>query len=148
MTSPHLVLRVVSKTLIPPILLFALYVQFHGDYSAGGGFQAGVIFAVAIILYGLVFGLDVAKQVVSPRLIQVLMASGVILYAGVGYVALIKGGNFLDYTALLPHSEHHAGQHYGILLVELGVGLTVSSVMVSLFYAFAGRNVEISDEDW
>ena len=38
-------LRVVVKLLIPLILLYALYVQFHGDYSPGGGFQAGVIFA-------------------------------------------------------------------------------------------------------
>ena len=41
----HLILRVVTKILIAPILLYGLYVQFHGDYSPGGGFQAGVIFA-------------------------------------------------------------------------------------------------------
>ncbi|MFT7417363.1 MAG: multicomponent Na+:H+ antiporter subunit B, partial [Glaciecola sp.] len=53
-----LILRVVTKWLSPIIILFALYVQFHGDYSPGGGFQAGVIFSSAILLYALTYGLD------------------------------------------------------------------------------------------
>ncbi len=144
----HLVLRIITKIFLPPILLYALYVQFHGDYSPGGGFQAGVIFAVGMILYGLVFGLETVKQVAPPRAIQVLMATGVIVYAGVGFVTVLLGDNYLAYNVLHPDQEHHTGQHYGILAVELGVGITVASVMISLFYAFAGRYVEISDEDW
>ena len=60
----HYIIRVTSKLLIPFILLFGLYVQFHGDFGPGGGFQAGVIFASAFILYALVFGLDNARKVV------------------------------------------------------------------------------------
>ncbi len=146
--TPHLVLRVVTKTLIHPIILFAFYVQFHGDFGPGGGFQAGILFAVAFILYGLIFGLDMLKKVISPRAVQVLMALGVLLYAGVGYATLWMGGAYLDYDVLVPNDTHNAGQHYGILAVELGVGITVAAVMIGLFYAFAGRNVEISDEDW
>ena len=144
----HVVLRVVTKILVPPILLFALYVQFHADYGPGGGFQAGIIFAVAFILYGLVFGLDLAKRVAPPDIVKRLMAAGVILFAGVGLVTLFLGENFLDYDALHPDTEHHLGQHYGIIAVELGVGITVAAVMIILFFAFAGRTVEIRDEDW
>ncbi|NCF11160.1 MAG: Na(+)/H(+) antiporter subunit B [Gammaproteobacteria bacterium] len=135
--SHHIVLRVVAKLLIPLILLFALYVQFHGDFGPGGGFQAGVIFAAALILYALVFGLDSARRVISPDLLRVLMASGVLLYGGVGVASLLLGGHFLDYSVLA--SDPVAGQHLGILLVELGVGITVTSTMLSLFYGFAGR---------
>ena len=135
--SHHIVLRVVAKLLIPLILLFALYVQFHGDFGPGGGFQAGVIFAAALILYALVFGLDSARRVISPDLLRVLMASGVLLYGGVGVASLLLGGHFLDYNVLA--SDPVAGQHLGILLVELGVGITVTSTMLSLFYGFAGR---------
>ena len=60
--SENVILRIVSKFLIPLIFLFGLYVQAHGDYSPGGGFQAGVIFAAGFILYGLVFGLDELKR--------------------------------------------------------------------------------------
>ena len=133
----HIVLRVVAKLLIPLILLFALYVQFHGDFGPGGGFQAGVIFAAALILYTLVFGLDNARRAISPELLRVLMAAGVLLYGGVGVASLLLGGHFLDYNVMA--SDPVAGQHLGILLVELGVGITVTSTMLSIFFAFAGR---------
>lgn len=136
------ILRVVTKLLIPYILLFALYVQFHGDYGPGGGFQAGVIFASAFIVYGLVFGLKEARRVVPSRSIEILISSGVLVFAGTGCVTMALGGNFLDYSVLdhhflpgwLPH-----GQHLGIFVVELGVGIAVFAVMVAIFFAFAGR---------
>ena len=132
------VLRVTAKLLIPYMLLFALYVQFHGDYGPGGGFQAGVIFAAGFILYALVFGLQNARRVARPALLEGLIALGVLIYAGTGIATMLLGGNFLDYNALNP--EHPSqGQHLGILLVELGVGITVAAVMISIFFAFAGR---------
>lgn len=133
----HPVLHVVARLLIPFILLFGLYVQFHGDYGPGGGFQAGVIFAAGFILYGLVFDVDTAQQVAPPAVLQALMALGVLLFAGVGVASMLLGGNFLDYDYLA--ADPVDGQHLGILLVELGVGITVASVMISVFFAFAGR---------
>ncbi len=135
--SDLLVLRVVAKLIIPLILLFALYVQFHGDFGPGGGFQAGVIFAAGFILYGLVFDLDHARAVVPPRLLPLLIAAGVLLYAGVGVFGLLLGGNFLEYNVLAEDAVH--GQHLGIVLIELGVGITVTAVMLAIFFAFAGR---------
>lgn len=131
----HRVLRVVAKLLIPLIILFALYVQFHGDFGPGGGFQAGVIAAAAFILYSLVFGLPSAFEVVSPRFVKLLAPVGVLIYASVGLVSMLEGGNFLDYN-VLAHDPIH-GQHYGIIVIELGVGITVFAVMLSIFYAFA-----------
>jgi multicomponent Na+:H+ antiporter subunit B len=133
----HLVLRVVSKLLIPFILLFALYVQFHGDYGPGGGFQAGVIFGAGFILYALIFGLDNARRVARPAVIRVLVALGVLIYGGVGVVSLFLGGHYLDYS-LLAHEPAH-GQHLGISLIEFGVGTTVAAVMITIFFAYAGR---------
>ena len=72
----HLILRVVTKVLFGPIILFALYVQFHGDFGPGGGFQAGVIFAVAFILHALGFGLDETKKVLPPKVLPWLMVCG------------------------------------------------------------------------
>lgn len=140
----HIVLRVVAKLLIPAILLFALYVQFHGDYGPGGGFQAGVIFGAGLILYALIFGLQAVKTVLSPSAVHYLTGAGVLLYAGVGVVSILNGGNYLDYSALAEDPVH--GQHIGIILIELGVGITVASVMVSLFYSFASyRQFDLED---
>ncbi len=133
----HVILRVLSKLLIPLIMLFGLYVQFHGDYGPGGGFQAGVIFGAGIILYALMFGLDAAMTAFPPRVLEFFVAFGLLLYGGVGIDSILLGGNFLDYSALAHDPVH--GQHLGILLVELGVGITVASVMATLFFLFAGR---------
>ena len=135
----HTILRVVIKFLVAPIMLFALYVQFHGDYGPGGGFQAGVIFGAAFVLFGLLFGVDATQRVAPPAVVRALAALGLMLYAGVGVVGILLGGNFLDYNVL--SSDPVAGQHLGILLIELGVGVTVASVMLTLFFAFASRNV-------
>ncbi len=143
----HLILRVVTKFLVGTIMLFALYVQFHGDYSPGGGFQAGVIMAVAFITYGLVFNVTKVQEVFPPWLVHKMVALGVLIYAGTGIFSLIMGYNYLDYSALSPHHPEH-GQHYGILIVELGVGITVTAVMVAIYYAFVGRTPVISDEEW
>jgi multicomponent Na+:H+ antiporter subunit B len=137
MHEEHLILRIVAKILIPFILLFALYVQFHGDYGPGGGFQAGVIFAAAIILYAMLFGMSTARRVINQSFIQLFAAFGVLLYGSVGVVSLLNGKNFLDYSVL--SADPVAGQHLGILLIELGVGFTVASVMVIIFFNFAGR---------
>lgn len=191
------ILRVSLKPLIPFIMIFGLYVQFHGDFGPGGGFQAGVIFAAAIILYTLIYGLRQANQVFTARRLEILVASGVLLYGSVGLASMALGGNFLDYNVLIrdveetaaspeatgnaetagsaathetspPGSthgvpsqsahaaevsshdsvahgaanEHHApaGQHLGILLIELGVGLTVATVFVGLFFLFVARS--------
>jgi len=132
------VLRIVAKIIIPMILLFALYVQFHGDFGPGGGFQAGVIFAAGFILYGLVFGTEALRSAVPPNILRLLIAVGLLLFAGVGVVTMLAGSDYLAYNALAQNPV--AGQHLGILVVEFGVGVTVSAVMITIFLAFAGRN--------
>jgi multicomponent Na+:H+ antiporter subunit B len=132
-----MVLRVVAKLLIPFILLFALYVQFHGDFGPGGGFQAGVILAAAMVFYAVVFGLDNARKVLPDRLVETMIAAGVLLYLAVGFAGLLLGGNFLDYFVLA--ADPVAGQHRGIFWIEAGVAVTVSGVMLKVFYLFAGR---------
>jgi len=132
-----LILRVIAKLLIPFILLFALYVQFHGELGPGGGFQAGVIMAAAVIFYGLIFGLADVQKLVPERLVESMMAAGVLIYGGVGVAGLLLGGNYLDYFVL--DSDPVLGQHRGIFWVEVGVGVTVSGVMLKVFYMFADR---------
>jgi multicomponent Na+:H+ antiporter subunit B len=133
----YLVLRVIAKLMIAFMLLFALYVQFHGDFGPGGGFQAGVIAAAAIIFYAIIYGLPAARAVVPDRLVETMVAAGVLLYAGVGVAGLLLGGNYLDYFVLA--RDPVDGQHRGIFWVEMGVLITVAGVMLKIFYLFAGR---------
>ena len=133
--------RVIAKLFIPFILVFALYVQFHGDFGPGGGFQAGVIFSGGIILYSLIFGVSITQNLLPPVFVEIMSAVGVLLYGAVGVVCILKGGEFLNYSVLLENSV--SGQHLGILLIELGVFITVASVMLKLFYLFASRSQKL-----
>jgi len=128
---------VIAKIMIPFILLFAVYVQFHGDFGPGGGFQAGVIVAAGIIFYGIIFGLETTRRIVPSWLVETMLAAGVLIYAGVGLAGLLLGGNYLDYF-VLAHDPVH-GQERGIFWVEVGVAVTVSGVMLKIFYMFGGR---------
>lgn len=137
MIHQYSILRVSAVLLAPMIFLFALYVQFHGDYSPGGGFQAGVIFTTAMVLYAMVFGVIVTRSIFSERLLRFGMALGTLLYSGVGVLGIIYGGAFLDYAVLSDNPQ--TGRHLGIFLVEVGVGMTVASTLIMVFRAFTTR---------
>ncbi len=133
----HPVLRVTSKILIPPIMLFGLYVLFHGEISPGGGFQAGVIFAAALILYALVFGVERARSMLPAGLLRGVAVAGLLLFGLVGLSSIALDGAYLEYRVL--GDSPVAGQQLGIMLIELGVGMLVAAVMTKLFFVFAER---------
>ncbi|MDJ0698723.1 MAG: DUF4040 domain-containing protein [Woeseiaceae bacterium] len=133
----HLIPRVVGRVLIPFILLFGLYVQFHGEYGPGGGFQAGAIIAAALILYALLEGESRALAVIPQRVLLGLVAVGPLIYVAVGIAGMVLGGNFLDYSPLA--SDPVKGQQIGIILIEAGVGITVTGVLLCIYHAFAAR---------
>ena len=83
-------------------------------------------------------GLDAAARVAPPEVLRYLSLAGVLIYGGTGVVNMLLGADFLDYGSLVPSHPSH-GQHYGILAVEFGVGLTVASTMVLIFFALGGR---------
>lgn len=132
-----LILRVGAKLLLPFILMFALYVQFHGDFGPGGGFQAGVITAGMVILYALLFGVKAAKRIAPQGLVERMVPLGVLIYAGTGVAGLLLGSNYLDYSHLANDAPH--GHELGIFAVELGVLITVAGTMTAIFYAFVDR---------
>jgi multicomponent Na+:H+ antiporter subunit B len=133
------VLRGAAQSIIPVMQIFALYVLFHGHYSPGGGFQGGVIFGASFILLALCYNLRFSMNRFQEHAVLWCCAGGVLLYAGIGAACLALGKNFLGYAALaeiLGVSEVMARSH-GILAVEIGVGITVMAVMVSLYYDLA-----------
>jgi len=133
----HVVLRVVAKFIIPFIMIYAFYVQLHGEYSPGGGFQAGVILAAAFILFCIIYGLKKTYQVVSINELMVSACLGALIYISVGFATIFMEGNFLNYSVL---SENKiTGQHIGITIIELGVGITVFSAMMLIFCLFCHR---------
>ena len=136
--SEFILVRVAVKIMVPFILLFALFVQMHGDYGPGGGFQAGVIFATGIIVYAVVFGARRAVEALPMSAVMAMVCLGLIVYAGTGFATMALGGEFLNYSVLDSDAPVH-GQHVGIIIIELGVGVTVAGVLTAVFLVFAER---------
>lgn len=135
----HLIPQVVGRLLIPFIVLFGLYVQFHGEYGPGGGFQAGAIIATGVILYALLEGEAEALRAVPRGVLLGMVVGGALLYGAVGVVCMLMGGAFLDYSVLA--ADPVFGQQLGILIIEAGVGMAVCGALLSIFHAFAAREV-------
>ena len=144
---PHdLIVKTTCRLIVPFIQIFALYVIAHGHHSPGGGFQGGVILGAATILFAVAFSLRAALERINEQKIVLLSTLGVFIYAGTGLLCMLFGLNFLDYRALaaLFGIDPVAARSFGILVVEIGVGLAVMAVMVTLYYnlASAGKNDE------
>ncbi len=115
--------------------IYGLYVLAHGHGSPGGGFQGGCIFAASFILMAIAYDLDEVKRRFAEKLNIFFCSLGVFIYAGVGWLCLLLGGNFLDYgklSVILPIDPVMA-RYYGIAAVETGVQITVMAIMVSIF---------------
>jgi multicomponent Na+:H+ antiporter subunit B len=144
-----LVKKSIARVIIPLIQLFALYVIVHGDSGPGGGFQGGVILGSSFILYSIIFGAKAGRAWVKQSVTDVFNSAGVLIYAAVGIVALLVGGKFLEYNVLPIGHDAHVASHYGIFFIEIGVGVTVAAVMVTIFFETAERDEEdekIGDE--
>lgn len=145
------IVKTVSRVMIPIIQLFSLYVYVHGHISPGGGFQGGCILAASFILVSVAFNINEAKRLLTSKVNLILVGLGVFIYAFTGFVPVLLNGNFLDYgylSRLLPLDQVMA-RYYGVALVEAGVQITVMAVMVSIFQDLvtAGRHEAVMQGD-
>lgn len=124
-------INVIIKFIIPYIILYAIYIQLNGEISPGGGFQAGVIFTSALIAYDLLSNDEQLKPFISINSLIICAVTGVAIYLTTGFISMIFGGNYLNYSLLA--NNKITGQHIGIFIIEIGVGLTVSSVLFLIY---------------
>ena len=115
-------------------MLFGFYVIFHGHYSPGGGFQGGTLLAASLLLIRIASGTEIANLQFKEYLATPYAALGVLIYFGTGLVALLYGGYFLDYEQLpIPGLEGADLRYWGILIIELGIGITVMTVLTLIY---------------
>ena len=134
----HIVIQTISRILIPFIQLFAFYVIAHGELGPGGGFQGGVIFSASIILYVIVFGKNEASKRISEKVTDILSSIGALIYALIGIACIFAGGAYLQYD-MLPFGSPKTAIHMGIYGIEIGIGITVSAVLITIFFEIAGQ---------
>lgn len=144
-----IIVKTIARILTPFIQIFALYVIMHGHHSPGGGFQGGVILGASLILLFITHGLNETKKRITEKGIAVLSSLGVLIYSGIGLLCIILLGNYLDYGKLskLLHVVPAEARSLGILGIEIGVGLTVMAVMVSIFLNICTGGTLLEDEE-
>jgi len=133
------IVHVVTRIMVPLIQIFALYIVFHGHYSPGGGFQGGALLAGSVLLQRVVLGRERSQPGFSSRFGTPFGVGGLLVYAGVGFVALACGGHFLQYDRLPLGLDPVWLRNTGILIVEIGIAFVVMGTLVSIFDDLAGR---------
>ncbi len=131
MLKDHLIVQTILKAILPYIIIYGIYIQLNGEISPGGGFQAGVIFATGLIAFELLYGKEKFLKIFSIELLIFASILGVAIYFFTGIISLFFNQNYLDYYALAGGTIF--AQHLGIFLVEMGVGITVSAVMILIY---------------
>jgi multicomponent Na+:H+ antiporter subunit B len=128
------IIEVAGRGLAPIIQLIGIYVFFHGHYGPGGGFQGGVLLATGVLLLRMTIGFDNSQLQILTRRTVLLCSIGALIFAGTGLVALLFGGNFMDY-AYLPVAWMEAAdlRYYGILFIEVGVTLAVMTALIAIY---------------
>ncbi|MCP5102762.1 MAG: sodium:proton antiporter [bacterium] len=127
------IVSLVGRLVAPFIMIFALYVIFHGHYSPGGGFQGGTMLAAAVLLLRLAAGGDIAKLQFKETWGTPMGSVGVLIYFGTGLTAMLFGGNFLDYHYLPMGLSPEIHRYWGTLFVEIGVGIAVMGILVAIY---------------
>ena len=138
-----IILETTARLMVPFIQVYGLYVIVHGHYSPGGGFQGGVILGASVILLALALGLPASKEYLTEGTDIIMANVGALIFTGIATLCALLGGMFLDYSALtkiLP-IDPISWRSHGIFLVEVGVGMGVMTIMVSIYWdmASAGR---------
>ncbi len=122
-----LVVRTTTKLMSPFLVAYAAYLMIYGQMSPGGGFQAGVILAVSVILLVVSHGYRSVKKrfrLKEVGAIEGISALGLVL---IGITGIIFGGFFYNFLR---------GYWSGgtIPFFNIGVGLKVGAAFVMVFY--------------
>ena len=143
MIHPHdsIIVQSLGRFLIPVIQIFGLYVLVFGQYGPGGGFVGGVILGTSMILAILIFGHDASRSLLAKKLLHG-DGVGMLIYAGVGGLCLIAGGEYLNYAHLeIPGMEAASRRFIGILLTQIGVAADVAVTAISIVLSLSDRDI-------
>ncbi|MFO7882316.1 MAG: MnhB domain-containing protein [Kosmotogaceae bacterium] len=90
-----LIVKTVTRFTVWLILLYGIFLIAHGHLTPGGGFVGGLVIALSFIHLTLAFGKDKEVKVPGIHLSHSMEAAGVLIYVGLGIVALVAGLPFL-----------------------------------------------------
>lgn len=121
------------RVVTPFVFTFGLFIMFHGADSSGGGFQGGVIISTVIIMLAIAFGIKPTMDWLDRKTIILVSGLGVVMFITIGFLTILFGGTFLEYSVI----NIEKASKYGVELVEVAIGIIVSSIVILLFFVLA-----------
>jgi len=136
--NDDLIVRTITRLMVPFLLLFGSYVLLHGHVGAGGGFQAGIIITSAIIFAAIAGNIQEVHSILTYQNLFLFGALGSIGIVIIGILGIVTGGNFFQYSPLPLPFDIATIHAIAITCVEIGIGIAVMGMMFLIFLAVAG----------
>lgn len=142
----HTIIGTLSKILFTIFIIFGFYIHFHGDIRAGGGFQSGIIFSIAVLLHDLlqyhVHYNDLMCEKVHTTNIALL---GLFIFFILVFVpTFLHKQTAFSYKFLFPGNKVTAN-FLGVFLFEIAISLIIFSsfirIMRSFFHLLKKENI-------
>ena len=122
-SSPGPVLDMLSRLLVPLLILVAGYLLWVGAHAPGGAFQAGSVLGAAGVLL-LLAGWRLGARFAGLPL-RITLVTGLGVFVVVGVVLMLVGRRLLEYTPALAGAL--------ILLIEAAATLSIGVTLAALF---------------
>ena len=140
-----LIVKTITRLTVGLIVLFGIYIIFHGHLSPGGGFAGGVIVTLSFVHMMLAFGKDVAVAKISKNLASNLESIGALMFLTVALLGFLGGTFFLN--VLAKGEAFHLFSAGTILLSNIAIGIKVGVGLFAIFLALVVLERVKKDEE-
>lgn len=139
-----IVLNIAFRLLVPFASVYGVYVLCLGEFSPGGGFQAGALLSLGVLLARLILGFETKFNILGETAL-ILAGVGTFIYAFTGWLTIFGGAEFfLDYNfmpiRMEPAHEMHA---LAIFIIEIGITMCVMMTIINLLDSIIKRGEDV-----
>lgn len=129
------ILQTVARILVPPIVIFGIYVILGGHLGPGGGFSGGAVIGAGMILYLNAFGFEKTERFFNEKTYKRLSFCALGCYCLAKSYSFYTGANHIH--SVIPLGTPGAILSSGLILVlNICVGLVVAGTMYTFYVMF------------
>ncbi len=129
------ILQTAARVLVPPILLFGIYIILAGHLGPGGGFSGGAVIGAGLILYLNAFGFAKTERFFTARTYRRTSFCALACYSLAKSYSFYTGANHIE--SVIPLGTPGAILSSGLILVlNICVGVVVAGTMYTFYVMF------------
>ena len=130
-----IILQTVARILVPPIIIFGIYVILGGHLGPGGGFSGGAVIGAGLILYLNAFGFVKTERFFTAKTYKWMSFCALACYALSKCYSFYTGANHIK--SVIPLGTPGAILSSGLILIlNICVGIVVAGTMYTFYVMF------------